>query len=111
MYLIGQNKPSIKLLQRAKVIIDVSAKWYELGIALLEERKLGQLEIIMANKNSNVTACCYAMFNYWIKTQPEASWHQLVEALREPGVELHNVAATVKEIFIGLCIGIHICVI
>ena len=95
------SKPCLKLLQKNKVIAAVSAKWYQLGIELLEDDKVGHLANIRAN-NHNVTDCCYAMFTYWIQTQPKASWLQLVEALREPGVEMNDMAETVKGKFIGL---------
>ncbi|XP_065908002.1 uncharacterized protein [Dysidea avara] len=94
------SKPCLKLLQKNKVIAAVSAKWYQLGIELLEDDKVGHLANIRAN-NHNVTDCCYAMFTYWIQTQPKASWLQLVEALREPGVEMNDMAETVKGKFIG----------
>ena len=103
------SKPSLKLLQKNGVITDVSAKWYQLGIVLLEDERVNQLANIKAN-NHNVTDCCYAMFSYWIQTQPNASWHQLVKALKERGVEMNDVAKTVKEIFIGLCTFIHYCI-
>ena len=93
--------PSLKLLLNSKVITDVSAKWYQLGIMLVEEDKEGQLENIKANYH-NVTDCCFEMFRYWIQTQPKASWHQLVEALRVPGIEMNDVAESVKKRFIGL---------
>jgi len=101
------SKPSLKLLQRNGVITAVSAKWMQLGIVLLEDEKVNQLANIKANNNNNVTDCCYAMFSYWIHTQPNASWYQLIEALREPGVEMNDVAEMVKETFIGLCLHIH----
>ena len=110
MYLIDLSKPSLKLLQKAKVITAVSAKWYQLGIELLEDEKVGHLQNIKANNNNDVTGCCYAMFSYWIQTQPKASWHQLAHALSEPGVEMNGVAETVKERFIGLC-RVDICAV
>jgi len=107
MYPTGMSKPSLKLLQRNKVITAVSAKWYQLGIVLLEDERVNQLANIRAN-NNNVTDRCYEMFGYWIQTQPKASWEQLVEALSEPGVEMNDVAETVKRKFIGMSVAPHL---
>ena len=76
----------------------MSSKWYQLGIQLLDECQAPQLEIIRAN-NDDVTGCCTALFGYWLQTHPSASWYELVTALRAPGVELNEVAASVERAF------------
>jgi len=100
MYPTVVSKPTLRLLQKHKVITAVSSKWYQLGIVLFEDDKAYQLATIKAN-NNNVTDRCYEMFGYWIQIQPNASWDQLVEALREPGVEMNGLAEMVMEKFIG----------
>jgi len=57
------SKLTLRLLQKNKVITAVSAKWYQLGIVLLEDDKAHQLANIKAN-NNNVTDHCYEMFGY-----------------------------------------------
>ena len=79
----------------------MSSYWYQLGIQLLDDHQVPQLEIIRAN-NDNVTGCCTALFGYWLKTHLNASWCELVAALRAPGVELLEVAASVERTFHGL---------
>ena len=41
------------------------------------------------------------MFIYWLQTHSNATWHQLAEALKSPGVELNNVATMVEDLFPG----------
>ena len=79
----------------------MGSKWYQLGIQLLDEDQAPQLKVIRAN-NDDVTGCCTAMFDYWLQTHPNASWYELVAALRAPGVELNGVAASVERTFHGL---------
>jgi len=79
----------------------VSSNWYQLGIQLLDDHQVPQLEIIRAN-NDNVKGCCTALFGHWLQTHPNASWYELVTALRAPGVELIEVAASVERTFHGL---------
>ena len=96
----AHSKPSIKILQCSKVISAIGPKWYELGIALLDDDKLRQLKIIESN-NSEVTRQCTAMLIYWLESHSNATWNDLVEALKAPGVELNNVSTMVKELFAG----------
>ena len=58
------------------------------------------LEIIETNY-SEVTRRCTAMLIYWLESHSNATWDDLVEALKAPGVELNNVATMVQEIFTG----------
>ena len=89
-------KPTIKVLLSSKIISDIGPKWYELGIALLDDDKLTKLKTIKSD-NSEVNRCCIEMLMYWLESHSNATWNDLVEALRTPGVELNNVAAMVEN--------------
>ena len=80
-------------------MVDMAANWYELGAILLEEKQEAQLKIIESTHGSNVKKCCSAMLRYWIDKHPEATWHQLVTALRSPGVDLDAVASSIERNF------------
>jgi len=95
------SEPNIKLLQSSKIITAIGPKWYELGIALLDNDQLIQLESIKANHNE-ATRCCTAMFIYWLQSHSKATWYQLAEALKTSGVELNNVASMVEALCTGL---------
>ena len=92
------SKPTLKKLQQTKIITAVGSKWYELGIELLDEDQLTQLDIIKTN-NHEVTRCCAEMFLFWLRSHSNATWQNLAEALKAPGVELNDVAATVETHF------------
>ena len=95
---IVNSKPTLKKLQQTKVITAVGRKWYELGIELLDEDQLTQLDIIKTN-NDEVTRRCAEMFLYWLRSHSTATWLDLVEALKAPGVELNDVAGIVESQF------------
>ena len=97
------NKPSIKILQSHGIITDIGTQWYKLGIALLDEDQISQLEIIRRN-HDDVTGRCTNLFIYWLQAYPKATWHDLVKNLKSKGVDLNSVAANVEEIFPGLFI-------
>jgi len=97
---IGNSRPTLKLLQGGNITVKVSFKWYELGIELLDDDQLAELDNIAAN-HIDVTRQCSAMFSYWLRSHPDATWYQLVAALRAPGIKINDVAATLERDFIG----------
>jgi len=99
-YTVDDSRPTIQALQHARITTAVSVKWFQLGIELIDNTRVGQLDVIKAN-NTDVLRCCLEMFSYWLKTYPNANWYELVAALRAPGVDMNEVAATVKKTFIG----------
>ena len=48
--------------------------------------------------------CCQEMFTKWLQTQENASWDQLLEALRSPSVQLKNLANQIDQMILGECI-------
>lgn len=81
------------------LMVDMAANWYELGAILLEENQEAQLKVIGSTHGSNVRKCCSTMLRYWIDKHPGATWHQLVTALRTPGVDLNSVASNIENNF------------
>lgn len=65
----------------------------------MEEKEEAQLKIIESTHGNNVKKCCMVMLKYWIDKHPKATWHQLVTALRSPGVDLDSVATSIEEDF------------
>lgn len=90
--LTGCDRPSLNLLNQ-HVINNISSKWEDLGLALLEqkdEEKLKQIKI----DNNRVSECCKEMFRLWLESCVTATWNQLIQALRM--VELNSLATTIE---------------
>ena len=102
----GSSRPTLRKLLNTRVIANASSRWYQLGIQLLDDDQVAQLENIKEN-NADVTERCTALLRYWLRMHPSASWYELVAAMRAPGVELNKLAVAVEENFTGLlrCIG------
>ena len=95
----GHQQPSLKLLNRY-VRCSVSMKWHDLGIELLDSDDVGELNTIEAEHPSDLNKCCTKMFDLWLKKQPTASWNQLIEALRQPGIELGTLASNIEQMLL-----------
>ena len=60
------------------------------------------LDEIQKNHPRDVSTCCTKMFRLWLDKQPEASWEQLIQALREPIIELNELANTIEQELISI---------
>lgn len=79
------------------MIPNVATKWYELGVELLDEKEECKLDIIESNCGQDVKKSCLEMFRLWRSTNPDASWWQIVEALKSPGIDLTSVAVELER--------------
>ena len=75
--------------------IEISTKWYELGLELIENDKI--LKVIEADHPNDVNRCCRIMFEKWLERTPNASWSQLVTAL--DSIEMNVAADAVRKLF------------
>ena len=82
--------------------IDITTKWYELGLELVDSNKA--LKVIGADHPHNTNTCCRVMFEKWLENTPNASWSQLVTAL--DNIEMKAAADAVRKLFKS---GINIC--
>ena len=40
------------------------------------------------------------MLELWLTRQPNATWNQLIEALKAPGIELNNAVSKIEEMLL-----------
>ena len=79
---------------------DVSSKWHDLGLELLEqedEQKLHEIEISNPNDASK---CCKLMFQLWLEKCSKASWNQLIQSLRE--IKLSTLASKIEAMLMPM---------
>ena len=99
IYYVGHQHPSLKFLNRY-VRDSVGIMWQYLGIELLDFKDVEKLDTIEAEHPSDLNKCCIKMFNLWLKKQPTASWNQLIEALRQPGIDLGTLASKIEQMLL-----------
>ena len=68
-----------------------------MGIELLDPDDVDELDKIKAQYPHDLNECCKAMFQLWLRKQSDASWNQLLEALRQRGIELDTLAIKIEE--------------
>ena len=96
---MADSKPTLKMLQR-HVIPRVASKWFQLGLELFDEKEEHLLNNIESMQKENVDKCL-EMFRLWSMTYSDATWSQIVEALKSPGVYLAAVADELEKNLIG----------
>ena len=97
--LVNSKPTKQKILDH--VVPYVTPQWYELGVKLLKEDQESHLDVIQLNHFGDSKRCCMKMFWYWLGTNTDATWQQLIGALQSPAVELPVVAAELKEMLTG----------
>ena len=93
----GYDRPALKLLNKY-IRKDVSTKWHDLGLELLEQDDEENLNEIEANNSNDVSKCCKEMFRLWLRKCTNATWNQLIQALKE--IELNNLAAKIEGMLV-----------
>ena len=79
---VGSDQPEITDLH-SYVKQEVSPKWYNLGVQLLNPEQAKKLDIIQADHPGDSETCCTAMFKYWLQVDTNASWDKLITALQK----------------------------
>ena len=79
-------------------IVCAAGKWRDLGIVLMGQDAVIDLDTIKVDYPYNVKECCSRMFTEWRQRTPKASWKQLIEALKE--VKLTQLASELEELLI-----------
>ena len=95
MYLIGTDRPALKYLNKY-VKPNITAKWYDLGVELLDVEDEPLLNTIKVDHHRDSDRCTAEMLQLWLERKSDASWNQLIQAFREPNIKLETLALKVE---------------
>ena len=92
-----KSRPTIKQLQEVMRIedIDITTQWRDIGLELVDSNKT--LKVIEADHPSDVDTCCRLMFEKWLEAKSDASWSQLVIALKN--IKMFTAANAISKLF------------
>jgi len=79
------------------VVPGAAARWRDLGIQLLNPTSGNTLDIIEKDNQSNTKECCMRMLQKWLEKTPDASWNDVLEALKNSSVELDHLANQIER--------------
>ena len=79
------------------VVNTVAGKWRDLGVQLLPP---DMVDIIAADYPHDVVSCCKCVLKKWRETATDATWNQLISALRSPSVQLNYFTCQLKQMLI-----------
>ena len=65
-----------------------------MGLELLEPEDEEKLNEIQSNNQMDVNERCKQMFQLWLQKRPDATWDQLIQALKE--VEVDQLASKIN---------------
>ena len=95
---IGSDQPPLQALfdhVANKVGRDLGRdKWKDLGVQLLPRP---MVDYIAEIHPQNFVACCKCVLEKWLDTTTDATWNQLIKALRSPSVQLDDLAGELEQ--------------
>ena len=80
------------------VLRDVACKWKDLGVQLLRSDQHTELDIIEKNHPRDVVECCKCVLKKWLDTTPNATWSQLISALKSSSIQLDYLATQIEKV-------------
>jgi len=92
----GYERLSLKTLNnvmRHREAGEMAIKWFDLGVELLDG-DTSKLDFIEKQYHNQEERCC-RMFKTWLERKPDASWSQLVTALKN--INLYQAADYVSD--------------
>ena len=64
---------------------------------LLNPANESVLDIIEEDHPKNIIACCQSMLRKWLETKTDATWNQLLHALRSSCIQLNHLADEIEH--------------
>ena len=61
------------------------------------------IDIIAADYPHDVVSCCRRVLWNWLDTTTDATWNELMRALRSPAVQLDYLAGQLEQLLIPKC--------
>ena len=98
----GSDRPSLKDLDD-HVVTNVASKWRDLGVQLLRPDQETILDIIEKDYPHDAASCCKRVLEKWLDKTTDATWNELIRALRSPSVQLDHVASKLEQKMITEC--------
>ena len=80
------------------VVNSVAGKWRDLGVQLLPS---DMVDIIAVDHPNDAVSCCKSVLKKWLETTTtDATWNQLIKALRSPSVLMNHLASQLEQMLI-----------
>jgi len=92
----ADDRPFPKDLQN-HVVPGAAIKWKYIGTQLFDPTSGDMLDIIEKECQNDIKRCCICMLDKWLDKTPDASWNQVLAALRTPSVELNYLADQIEQ--------------
>ena len=91
----GTDRPALKYLNR-HVRASIADKWHDIGVELLDVEDEAVLNTIETNHPGDANKCTATMLQLWLTRKRDASWDQLIQALRVTNIKLEALALKIE---------------
>ena len=80
--------------------LEVAHKWWDLGVQLLLPNPEGELRLIAKDNPNNAADCCKRVLEKWLDTTTDATWNQIIRALKSSTIQLNYLALKLEQMMI-----------
>ena len=87
----------MKYLNR-HIVANIAACWQDVGYELLETEREDEIQLntIKSEPSLGNKERARKMLTLWLDKKPDASWNDLIRALRVPSIGLYTIALDIK---------------
>ena len=97
---IVSDRPGFKYLNR-HVVVPIAPKWYDVGLELMEIEDEKELDAIQAEQSINSDKeRAKKMLKLWLDKNIDASWNDLLKALKMPTIGLNAIALEIQNLLV-----------
>ena len=82
------------------MVLEVADKWRDLGVQLLLPSHQRILKVLAKDHPHDAATCCKRVLEKWLDTTTDATWNQLIRALKSPSIQLDYLAHKLEQIMI-----------
>ena len=95
---IGSDRPGLKYLNR-HVVTAIAPKWYDVGLELMDVQDEKEMKVIRAEQSiSDDKQRAKKMLEFWLERKADASWNDLLKALKMPSIGLDATALAIERL-------------
>ena len=98
-FFIGTDRPKFKFLNHY-VIHGIAPYWFNIGLHLLDKQYAAKLDEVKANYSQDLGQCAIEMLQLWLQVKVDADWNQLIQTLKQPGIDLIYFASRIENMLL-----------
>ena len=78
----------------------IASRWFEVGLQLMKAEDEDSLKVKREQFKSDLEMGAKSMLEFWLESQSNATWNQLITVLKMPHIRLETKATEIENMLI-----------